>query len=205
MGFESFGEELGKFKQLHEDDTRPQLGKGGDPITWLEIYSQELDIENIDMFIDKCDIVGSYLIWDHTGSNGQWDVGSWATQSTKFGSPEFNCSRFLELNIHQFFTEDFLTAANKDNATTASWDTTGSLVFESGSTIAQSKKVLGSDVQLGSINRITLSVEGSNTGTLSGSVTADGGTTWHVVDFGVEKTITTGLGSDIRWKIVSDL
>ncbi len=207
MGFDDFAEELGKLKQLHEDDTRPQLGKGGDPVTWLEIYDQRLSVENNDVFIDKCTPVGSYLIWDHPGSTwGSWDNGSWATQSTAGASPEFDCVRFKEFSIHQTYDEDFDDTTYKDTGvTTAVWSSVGSLNFEAGSTIAQSLKVLGSDVQLGSINRITLSIEGSNTSSLSGSVTADGGTTWHPVEFGFEKTITIGLGSDVRWRIVSTL
>ena len=119
MGFDSFGEELGKLKQLHEDDTRPQLGKGGDPITWLEIYPQQLEIENHDIFIDQCDTVGSYLIWDHPDPTLHgWDNGSWATQSTAFGSPEFNCNRVLELKVHQYFTEDFTGTTKRDTGNT---------------------------------------------------------------------------------------
>ena len=204
MGVDTFGAELGKLKRLHDDDTRPQLGKGGEPITWLEIYPQDSEIENVNILIGSATVVGSYLIWSHSGSPlyGLWDTGSWASQTTEWEEPEFNpLKRFNELKIHQFFLEDFTATTYRDAGNTeAEWSTEGSLLFMDGSTTAQSIKVLGSDIQVGSLNRVILNVYGSNIEDLVGSLTTNGAN-WLVVDIGLEKEFTTNLGSDVRWRL----
>lgn len=201
-GIDELGTIVGDLKRQNDDSTRPQLGKGGDPITWLEIYSQNIEVENSNIFSDQCDINGSYLIWDHNGSNGFWDVGSWATQSTATGSPEFICSRLAESALHQYFTEEFDNTSYKDNSnTTADWNSTGSCVFIVGSETAQSLKTLGSDVRLGSFNRVTVNGVGSNLNFLDVYVSLNGGS-FTKVNFGEETTFTSNLGSDVRWKLV---
>lgn len=206
MAVDELGAIIGDMKRLHDNSTRPQLGKGGDPITWIEIYDEEITIENIDLHIDKCTPQGSFLIWDHTGSplHGLWDVGSWATQRTATGSPEFDCVRFLELVYHQFFTEEFDNDALKDSgSTTAVWTNSGSATFTLGSTVAQSTKVLGSDFQIGSFNRATISITGSNTDVFTPFISLDGGENFEEMVFGLEKTFASNTGSDVRWKIIA--
>ena len=204
MGLDDLGTELGNLMRTSEDSTRPQLGKGGEPITWLEIYPQDLRCENINIFTDTAIINGSYLIWDHNGSNHLWDVGSWATQSTKYEEPEFQGRvRAEELKIHQFHLEDFKNTDNKDAPNTEGfWEDSGSLTLTTGSATAQSLKILGSDVRLGSFNRVKMSIYGSNLDNVVGSVSLDGGQNWEKIDFDVEKEFKTEYsGSDVRWRL----
>jgi len=189
------GKIIGEDKQQLSSD-EAQIGVVGN-VSYFELPRESIYVDPISIKEEKVyPNLGSTFILGHATAG--------VLGTDRLGYVESSRTRALESKIFEDFTESFDTTTYKDAVnTTADWDiVNGSLVFVSGS-IAQSLNI-GSDIQLSTtkINRMKVSLTGSNWFNTVGSVTSDG-TNWFPVQYDIWRTLDSGsTGSEIMWKIV---
>lgn len=156
---------------------------------------------------------GTGMIWGSV-SLGTWGTNKWGDPFRGFflghpGAAILGTSELGEtgtafvtirvVNPQRKYIDNLYGTTFKDTGrTTATWDTSdGQLEFASSQT-AISKPIYLNEETITSA-KITLTTEGA--GSVTPSLSADGGTTWEEVTDGVSHTFTT-TGTDLRWRLV---
>jgi len=189
------GKIIGQDRRRLEIDDEAQIGPFGN-VSYFELPTETIYIDPVSIRVENIYYdLGSTFILGHPVAG--------VLGSSRLGRVETNRIRVGENKIFEDFTENFNDTAYLDNSnTTASGWGTGSIVFDTGS-IVQSLNI-GSDIKLSTtkINRVKMSVSGSNWFVTQGSVTTDG-TNWFGLEYDVWKQLDAGsIGSEIMWKIV---
>ncbi|MCP6727482.1 MAG: hypothetical protein KJI69_05740 [Patescibacteria group bacterium] len=144
------------------------------------------------LFTEAYNVTNNVMIWNNV-DHGIWNTDNWGTAATAF---EAETDHFIQ-QFENSYTEDFIDEDFEDTSGTASWSTTGSVIFTSGQ-IALSKSV---DFNNGTILAATL-----NSTEVSGSFTyemAADGSTFETVTPGTAHTFST-TGTDLRFRITEN-
>lgn len=189
------GKIIGEDRRRLEVDDEAQIGPFGN-VSYFELPRETIYVDPVSIREDRVyPDVGSTFILGHPTAG--------VLGSSRLGYVEDSRTRVGESKIFEDFTEDFGDTAYLDSSnTTASGWGSGSIVFDTGS-IVQSLNI-GSDIKLSAtkINRIKMSVSGSNWINTQGSVTTDG-INWFGVIYDVWNRLDAGsTGSEVVWKII---
>ena len=212
------GQIIGEDKRRLEVDDEAQIGAFGN-VSYFENPRETVYIDAVNIKVNKIyiDLGSSFILGHPSGGVVGSDILGFTMggafildhnvagvlDSIKLDSGNPTPIRIVESKIFEDFSEDFSATTYKDvGNTTATWDTSnGSIDFGTGS-VAQSLNI-GSDIQLDATNidRVKVSLTGSNWFNTVGSITSDG-TNWFGISYGVWKQLDSGsIGSEIMWKI----
>lgn len=122
---EGMGEYVGN-ERMRVEDTRAQLGRPDSSLSYLEIYNQEINLDNINIFItqNNPDLGSTFILGNPNADILGTDI---------LGQVWTGSTRINEIRIYDSFTENFTGSEYNDSSfTTVSWTNTGSILFSKG-------------------------------------------------------------------------
>jgi len=130
-----------------------------------------------------------------TSQDGIWGRDSWGTMRwTGTYSSTYTVQRVV--NPNRKFVDNLYSTTFKDTNSTATWDGSGSITFDTTSQIALSTAIFKNNE---TISSATLTATATGSGSLTYYLSADGGNNWENVTNETEHTFTN-TGKDLRWK-----
>lgn len=178
--------------------TRDELSSEPTTQPIFKIKQESIKIEECVHKVTKSTIGESWIVGSSTNGIVGTNTGTESGLQQVVGGSGRVESLLRVVSPNNIFCETFqFTEFNDTGVTTGTW--TGGTLTLTSSQIAQSKEVYK---DTGTITKATITITGTNVGTATVQLSADGGSNFETVTSGTEHTFTN-TGTELKWKITA--